>query len=308
MLSFFLKVWDFIRHPTHTRTMGIAIMLVLVSAVSLTVIVAQQQQSTKQRASGEECQLDTASCETERKQCEQQCETLKQNIAKFYTCATHSYNDQNCREQVNAIGAGACGEQDVSTDCNDLGEENGSSKTVCFEDSSCTASNNDNCATSCGQQKSICDNNVIINYNNCVKVTQQNTVLSPTEAPEVPTSTARPAETVDESLQPTLEISTPTPAPQQPTSTLNLISPEPSQATVSTDQSSVQIFTSTSCSLKSKGDANCDGKIDNSESDNSDYEIWLKEFKKLLTTTSSDFNNDGIVNTLDFNILRDNSL
>lgn len=54
-MSFIKKVWDFVRHPTHTRTMGILLMLVLVSAVSLTVIVAQQQQQLKQRAADNFC-------------------------------------------------------------------------------------------------------------------------------------------------------------------------------------------------------------------------------------------------------------
>jgi len=49
-MGFLRKAIDFIVHPTHSRTMGILVMLVLVAAVSLTVIVAQQQQSLKQRA------------------------------------------------------------------------------------------------------------------------------------------------------------------------------------------------------------------------------------------------------------------
>ncbi|MDZ4228121.1 MAG: hypothetical protein U1E54_02660 [Candidatus Levybacteria bacterium] len=44
------KFRDFISRPTQSRTMGIVVMLVLVSAVSLTVMVAQQQQTIKQRA------------------------------------------------------------------------------------------------------------------------------------------------------------------------------------------------------------------------------------------------------------------
>lgn len=355
MLSLFWKVWDFIRHPTHTRTMGIAIILVLVSAVSLTVIVAQQQQGTKQRASGEECKLDTTSCETEFSQCLSQCDISKSNTAKFYTCTIYSYNDQNCQEQINAIGGGACGEQDVSTGCNDLGEENGSSKTVCFEDSSCAASNNDNCVTSCGQQKSICDNNITVQYNNCLKVAQENTVSSPTEATavtEVPTVTPtkqlveaftqqlihsgsitalqQVKKTIDDALangtinkedynkllQTYNEIliempgepSSPTPNSQPAISSTTIpAQPSPTDTSIPTNpnqpaQTQTNLVTD-SCPLKSKGDANCDGKIDIL-----DFNIWREEFTKALNTTSSDFNNDGRVNTLDFNIWRDNSL
>lgn len=50
MLSYFKKAGNFVKYPTHSRTMGILIMLVLVSAISLTVIASQQQQTLKQRA------------------------------------------------------------------------------------------------------------------------------------------------------------------------------------------------------------------------------------------------------------------
>jgi hypothetical protein len=49
-MGFIKKAIDFFSLPTHSRTMGILIMLVLVSAISLTVIVAQQQQTIKQHA------------------------------------------------------------------------------------------------------------------------------------------------------------------------------------------------------------------------------------------------------------------
>lgn len=50
-MNFLQKLRDFLSRPTHSRTMGLLIMLVLVAAVSLTVYVAQQQQQIKQRAS-----------------------------------------------------------------------------------------------------------------------------------------------------------------------------------------------------------------------------------------------------------------
>lgn len=49
-MNFLQKFRDFVSTPTHSRTMGLLVMLVLVAAVSLTVIVAQQQQQIKQRA------------------------------------------------------------------------------------------------------------------------------------------------------------------------------------------------------------------------------------------------------------------
>lgn len=65
-MNFFQKLRNFVASPSHSRTMGIVIMLVLVSAVSLTVIVAQQQQTTKQRAAEKtnECVLDYGICDS----------------------------------------------------------------------------------------------------------------------------------------------------------------------------------------------------------------------------------------------------
>ena len=54
-MGFFKKAIDFISRPTQSRTMGILIFFVLIAALSLTVIVAQQQQNLKQRAAGDAC-------------------------------------------------------------------------------------------------------------------------------------------------------------------------------------------------------------------------------------------------------------
>lgn len=59
-MNFFKKFRDFISHPTHSRTMGLLAVLILITAVSLTVIVAQQQQSIKQKAAAQECTVTPA--------------------------------------------------------------------------------------------------------------------------------------------------------------------------------------------------------------------------------------------------------
>lgn len=51
----------------------------------------------------------------------------------------------------------------------------------------------------------------------------------------------------------------------------------------------------TSCSLKSNGDANCDGQITLA-----DFEVWRKEYTGVLSTKAADTNSDGIVNLVDF--------
>lgn len=54
-----------------------------------------------------------------------------------------------------------------------------------------------------------------------------------------------------------------------------------------------------SCSLKSFGDADCNGIVNIS-----DFEIFRKEFTGSLATKSADFNADNAVNIIDFEILR----
>jgi hypothetical protein len=49
-MGFLTKVFDFFIHPTHSRTMGILTMVVLLSVVFLTVNTAQQEQVMKQKA------------------------------------------------------------------------------------------------------------------------------------------------------------------------------------------------------------------------------------------------------------------
>jgi hypothetical protein len=55
----------------------------------------------------------------------------------------------------------------------------------------------------------------------------------------------------------------------------------------------------TTCSKKSQGDANCDGRITTI-----DFEIWRQEFQKTLNTKQSDFDNNGTVSLGDFEIWR----
>lgn len=55
MAGFIRRVIDFVRQPTNSRTIGILLFLILITAASLTVYVAQQQQQLRQRASGDVC-------------------------------------------------------------------------------------------------------------------------------------------------------------------------------------------------------------------------------------------------------------
>ena len=49
-MGFLRRAFDFVVRPTQSRTMGLVVVLLLVVAVSITVYVAQQQQTLRQRA------------------------------------------------------------------------------------------------------------------------------------------------------------------------------------------------------------------------------------------------------------------
>jgi hypothetical protein len=53
------------------------------------------------------------------------------------------------------------------------------------------------------------------------------------------------------------------------------------------------------CNLKARGDANCDGVVNQF-----DLSIWEVEFSSLNSPQRSDFNNDGVINLLDFGVWR----
>jgi len=59
--------------------------------------------------------------------------------------------------------------------------------------------------------------------------------------------------------------------------------------------------TSSTCTKKSLGDANCDGKVNEN-----DYNIWIRELQKTDTTVTADFNSDGAVDGTDFSIWNKN--
>jgi hypothetical protein len=91
--------------------------------------------------------------------------------------------------------------------------------------------------------------------------------------------------------------------------TIPLPSRSPTQATPSQGPNNTLTPTSSEeyCSKKSKGDANCDNVINDE-----DFNILKCEFlnngrcDSLQTNKKSDFNNDGNVNLIDFEIWRFN--
>lgn len=114
-MGFIKKAVDFASHPTQSRTMGILVMLVFVSAVSLTVIVSQQQQSIRQRAAEKTCDQqrdeENAKCSSAINQCKNACYKIIDNEEsvtcqkncddKFDECTNNAKNEfQKCTDKI----------------------------------------------------------------------------------------------------------------------------------------------------------------------------------------------------------------
>jgi len=86
---------------------------------------------------------------------------------------------------------------------------------------------------------------------------------------------------------------TPTSTPKI-TQKITLI-PQVSQPVISASPAPTQNATNPACPLKSKGDANCDGKIDLI-----DYENWRKELIGEQLSLTADFNENGVIDSVDY--------
>jgi len=146
-------------------------------------------------------------------------------------------------------------------------------------------------------------------YSQCLKICDQGTLIAPNSFDKpacvkqcdskykqsTPTLTPTPKPTnVPVSISPAIPILAAAPKSPIPSSTLL-----PTTVLLVVPSSSTP--TSTLANLHSLGDASGDGKIDFVK----DYVIWRDEITGELTTKTSDFNNDGIINTDDYSIWRD---
>lgn len=241
-MGFIKKLFNFIAHPTHFRT--IVILGVLVIVVPLTVIVVQQQQQIKQRAA-EPQSVPSSECSPP--------------YDGYLGCLTEN----------------GCGNVGISSQVS-CSDENVQQGVYCYE------STRQGQACSVDATTGVCDDK-----GNCV-------ISAETIQEAEPTPTVTPTDIPFQAQTPT-PILAETPTITIPTSIPTLT------ITPNIPTSSIAPY----CYLKNKGDADCDDKITDA-----DLIFWKNEFLSELsgsaTQKQSDFNDDGVINIVDFNIWKTN--
>lgn len=247
-MGFLKKAFGFVVFPSRFRT--ILVLSILLGAVSLTVILAQQQQSIKQRASDDFrgiCQRKDGSVQPDIAATREECFARVGADADWtFTPIDNTVSSSQAIPFITPIPSPAL-------DCSQSG--------VCTCEQTCRSVPGDpaNCLAICNR-------------------------VAPTSVALVPTSP--PISTV---IPTTILTATPI-----PTSI-----PVPTVVPTNTSVPTAILTTLPYCYLKSKGDANCDGNIDDK-----DFNIWVSEFKGISTDKSSDFDNKDGVTIVDFNIWR----
>lgn len=94
-MGFIQKAFSFIAHPTHSRTTMILIFVILAVAVPFTVIISQNKQTIKQRASGQNCEANYTSCTNAYNGCNQNCSSLWENAEAYSSCTDRCSTDQS---------------------------------------------------------------------------------------------------------------------------------------------------------------------------------------------------------------------
>ena len=293
-MGFIQKVLGFIIHPNPSRTAAIVIFLVLSAIVPVTLFVSQQQQNTQQRASGlSACDPACNSSEI--------CQSINEGDSTSYICVS---------------------DDSVSTPNPVVSDVSQITPTVSIQSGRINCGPTLTCDSNTQQCGEFVDpNNKAPNYYYCAP--KLFTSITPNPTPTfTPTPTSPPGRincgpilTCDSNTQQcgefvdpnnkaptyyycapklfvstTISVPTPTFTPT-PTLKLELI-------TVTASPSAAY------CYLRNRGDANCDNRITRLDLDVNWLAEFLKEVKGISTPKTSDFNNDGKVNIVDFNIWR----
>lgn len=273
-MGFIQKVFGFIIRPSHFRTLFV--LLILVAAVPLTVLIAQQQQQTQQRASGDDYVVCAQTAQDNSSSCYRLCDDPNDSACTNGCYSTYITDLETCRntfpmspDMPTAIPT-AAPVPSSGLDCSVSG--------ACTCEQVCNSVPGD--PTNC---LSFCARVTPISVQDPVPTSPPIPTIIPTN---IPIPTAIPT-----------AIPTPTSAPVLPTSVPTRI-----QTTLPTAIPTIAVA---SCSLKNKGDANCDDIINLL-----DYEVWrtelISELKGTATIKLSDFNEDGAITIVDFNIWKSN--
>lgn len=319
MVGFIRRVFEFIRQPTNSRTLGVLIFFVLVAAVSLTVYVAQQQQQLKQRAAENQY-----SCTRGFYRSFNLCNGPITDRQVFTSSTNQSHSCDDTATAVYCIPQGtlvACqpSECDVKTCPQNYlcSEQPGSPSRLCtcqlvgaipspqlMPDIRIKTINVIPNSVQFGQDATL---NIVME--NMGKGSGSRTIYVRLDKKIIYTIEKTLAGGASETIK--LEIPKPALGSHfvdidagagtsfdviSPSSALNPTPTSAPKTTTSVTPASVV----SACLLKSQGDANCDGKIDIR-----DFSIWRDEFNGTSATKKSDFNNDGFFDIEDFSIWSD---
>ncbi len=316
-MHFLRRVVDFVRYPTHTRTLGILVAFVMVAVVSLTVYVAQQQQNLTQKASeltksptiikiNQQCPSGTTQAWNDSYTIATTCCP----VAYSFYCSVNSLcmeSQASCENllitptSIPAPTSSPTVNKKAGSICINTNEcesgllctlINGTTTKTCMTASSSTPQSVSSIPTNTPTPRpaSTCvpackDNQTCVGIDEEVGITTYQCI---TKSTYNPTSTPTPSQS---SFSPTKCGDT-----ECPSSGFHCV-------TNFNEPAFCEKNTTPACSLKEKGDANGDCKINDA-----DYAIWLDGFFGRDPDKKADFNKDESVNLIDFNIWRDGLL
>lgn len=225
------KISEYIRTHSNKQILGFIIILVILAVLPLTIIVSQQQQEIRQRAT--ESLGDCINrCYNEEGESMNFCETYCRELTSLPTPIPLPTTEDN-----NLTLVPTPTETPTPTSMPTLIPVPQSSSEKCYNDCYANGNSDDYCDNKCGSQAQ--------------------SLTSPPIPTSEPTTAFIPTSTPVPTIVPTIATST--------------------------------------CPLKSQGDADCDGKVDIL-----DFNIWISEFTKELSSQKSDFDGDGLVTIEDF--------
>lgn len=295
-MNLFRKVFEFIIHPTYSRTAGFLLLLLVILAVPLTVFISQKQQSIKQRASGQNCVADYSSCTDTYNGCNQNCSSLQQGDYEDYDAYTQAYSTctDKCSNDQSKCSTDA---YNVYLQCLSSNSPGGGIPTPSINPNPTTSQEpSPTPITVPGSCSGIICGGICWDKSWLSNCQDQKAHCPENNESTIPICDILVPPTLIPTQIPTVSIPTNIPIPTRiPTSSITQNSPTPLPFPTSVPY----------CHLKNKGDADCDNNINRL-----DFAIWQDEFVSelngIVTSKRSDFNSDGKIDIVDANIWRKN--